>query len=128
MILVRNVRLRGKHKLADKWEPAIHVVVSQSGTLPVYTVQPEFGKGPVRTLHRDLLLPCGFLPATPVETEVRKRPSKPKTHEDFKKRCSVEVDKQESLSESEECDLDVFFYISHNFTVESPRFDSFSKS
>lgn len=28
-VLVRNVRIRGKHKLADKWEPTIHVVAER---------------------------------------------------------------------------------------------------
>lgn len=60
-VLVRNVRLRGKHKLADKWEQDVHVVVRKVHDLPVYTVQTERKGGPLRTLHRDLLLPCGFL-------------------------------------------------------------------
>lgn len=63
-VLVRNVRLRGKHKLEDKWESNVYVVVKRAGDLPVYTVRPEFNtSGQTRTLHRDLLLPCGFLPA-----------------------------------------------------------------
>lgn len=63
-VLVRNVRLRGKHKLEDKWEKDIYVVISRAGDLPVYTVQPENNPSArSRTLHRDLLLPCGFLPA-----------------------------------------------------------------
>lgn len=33
----------------------------RAGDLPVYTVCPEGQDGPLRTLHRDLLLPCGFL-------------------------------------------------------------------
>nr|XP_055074659.1 uncharacterized protein LOC129454170 [Misgurnus anguillicaudatus] len=61
-VLVKNVRLRGKHKLADKWETDIYVVLSKVRDIPVYTVCPEGKNGPVRTLHRDLLLPCGFLP------------------------------------------------------------------
>ncbi|XP_038124076.1 uncharacterized protein LOC119771905 isoform X2 [Cyprinodon tularosa] len=63
-VLVRNVRLRGKNKLADKWEADIHVVVKRAGDLPVYTVRPESKQGPSRTLHRDLLLPCSFLPVS----------------------------------------------------------------
>lgn len=62
-ILVRNVSLRGKQKIADRWGADIHVVVKQMGELPVYVVRPENKDGPLRTLHRDLLLPCGFLPA-----------------------------------------------------------------
>lgn len=60
-VLVRNVRLRGKHKLSDKWEEEVYVVVHRAGDLPVYKVKPESRDGPMRTLHRDLLLPCGFL-------------------------------------------------------------------
>lgn len=76
-VLVRNVRLRGKHKLADKWESLVYVVVSRAGDLPVYTVKPEGKDSPLRTLHRDLLLPCEFL-QLPEEVVVlprtRKRP------------------------------------------------------
>ena len=77
-VLVRNVRIRGKHKISDKWEPTVHVVVRRAGTLPVYTVKPETGDGPLRTLHRDLLLPCGYLPeeqsSEPVQKPVQRRP------------------------------------------------------
>lgn len=63
-VLIRNVWLCGKHKLEDKWEKDIYVVVSRAGDLPVYTVQPENNPSArSRTLHRYLLLPCGFLPA-----------------------------------------------------------------
>uniref|UniRef100_A0A3P9J6T5 Integrase catalytic domain-containing protein n=1 Tax=Oryzias latipes TaxID=8090 RepID=A0A3P9J6T5_ORYLA len=79
-VLVRNVRLRGKHKLEDKWEQEVYVVVKRAGNLPVYTIRPETRVGPTRTLHRDLLLPCGFLPASPVEPDDADIPLvKPKT-------------------------------------------------
>lgn len=32
--------------------------------LPVNTLKPQRGEGSLRTLHRDLLLPCGFLSET----------------------------------------------------------------
>lgn len=67
-MLVRNLRLRNKHKLADKWEPTMYKVLKKMGDLPVYTVQPMNRDGPSRTLHRDLLLPCGDLSETE-ETE-----------------------------------------------------------
>lgn len=53
-----------ENKLSDKWEHDVYVVISRAGELPVYKVKPENRDGPVRTLHRDLLLPCGFLPAS----------------------------------------------------------------
>uniref|UniRef100_A0A3Q1HDU2 Gypsy retrotransposon integrase-like protein 1 n=1 Tax=Acanthochromis polyacanthus TaxID=80966 RepID=A0A3Q1HDU2_9TELE len=61
-VLVKNVNIRGKHKLANRWEQNIQVVVKRIKDSPVYVVKPEKGDGPQRTLHRDLLLPCGFLP------------------------------------------------------------------
>ena len=73
-VLVRNVNIRGKHKLADRWERTIHVVVERISRGPVYIVKPDRGNGPHRTLHRDLLLPCGFLPvdvAPEAETETK---------------------------------------------------------
>ncbi|XP_077385347.1 uncharacterized protein LOC144023586 [Festucalex cinctus] len=48
-VLVRNVRLRGKHKISDKWETVVHVVVKRAGTLPVYTIKPENDDGPNNT-------------------------------------------------------------------------------
>lgn len=78
-VLVRNVRIRGKHKISDKWESTVHVVLRRAGILPVYTVKPENQDGPLRTLHRDLLLPCGYLPAEvnkePDQQPVRCRPA-----------------------------------------------------
>lgn len=66
-VLVRNLSLRGKHKLADRWEKTVHTVVKRISESPVYIVKPEKSDGPHRTLHRDLLLPCGFLPVSPEE-------------------------------------------------------------
>ncbi|XP_039883140.1 uncharacterized protein K02A2.6-like [Simochromis diagramma] len=81
-VLVRNVRIRGKNKLADKWESIVHVVVSQKDNLPVYTVKPEHHQGSTRTLHRDLLLPCGFLPTAPENPPaVQVKPHRPSTRQ-----------------------------------------------
>lgn len=63
-VLVRNLSLRKKHKISDRWEAVVHIVVRQPDeNIPVYVVKPEDGDGKERVLHRDLLLPCGFLPA-----------------------------------------------------------------
>lgn len=79
-VLVRNVRLRGKHKLEDKWEQDIYVVVKQAGDLPVYTVRPEKNADrPTRTLHRDLLLPCSFLQDSDDISPTRTPPRKAQT-------------------------------------------------
>ncbi|KAK9980488.1 hypothetical protein ABG768_000093 [Culter alburnus] len=78
-VLVRNVRLRGKHKLADKWEQGVQVVVKRAGDLPVYTVRPVGQSGPLRTLHRDLLLPCGFLQPDQCERQPKQSVCRPRT-------------------------------------------------
>lgn len=97
-VLVRNVKLRGKHKLANRWEDDVYVVLKRAGEMPVYTVKPEGKDGPVRTLHRDLLLPCGFLPATSTEEPV-KQPSvrRPRTRQ-----CPVVESEEEDYSDSED--------------------------
>lgn len=60
---MRNVNIRKQHKIADRWEPTVYVVVKQpNAEIPVYVVSPEDGDGRDLVLHRDLLLPCGFLP------------------------------------------------------------------
>lgn len=80
-MLVRNLHFRGKHKLADRWESTIYVVQKKAGDMPVYTVCPEGQEGPLRTLHRDLLLPCGFLSEEDEEIVKPKKASKPKTRQ-----------------------------------------------
>lgn len=77
-VLVRNLRFRGKHKLADRWESTIYVVQNKAGDVPVYTVCPEGQEGPMRTLHRDLLLPCGFFSEEDEKTTEPKQALKPK--------------------------------------------------
>ncbi|KAL3974076.1 SWI/SNF-related matrix-associated actin-dependent regulator of chromatin subfamily A-like protein 1 [Sarotherodon galilaeus] len=101
-VLVRNLRLREKHKLADKWEQTVYIVTKQMENLPVYTVKPENGDGPNRTLHRDLLLPCGFLSPTEHETEQVTKTNRPRTRQI----SALEVDSDQTLEEEE----DEFYY------------------
>ena len=57
-VLVRNVQIRGKRKLADNWEEDPYIIQDQPNKdIPVFKVKKEDGTGPVRTLHRNLLLP-----------------------------------------------------------------------
>jgi len=62
LVLVRNVSLRGKNKLADKWESVPYVVVSQPNQdIPVYELKKDSPHARVsRVLHRNLLLPLGY--------------------------------------------------------------------
>ena len=63
-VLVRNLTPRGgTGKLRNHWKEAIDTVVRRvKEDLPIYEVQPEQGKGKIRILHRNLLLPCDHLP------------------------------------------------------------------
>lgn len=58
-VLIRNLGLQGKHKLADRWASNIYVVESQLPNLPVFKLKPENGSGPVKILHRNHILPVG---------------------------------------------------------------------
>ncbi|KAL7884473.1 hypothetical protein AOLI_G00072430 [Acnodon oligacanthus] len=95
-VLVRNLRMRSKHKLADRWEAIVYVVIKKMGDLPVYSVKPETENGPVRTLHRDLLLPCGFLSA-----EDEQPPTKPSSNPRPRARQSPILQSEDENSESE---------------------------
>ena len=57
-VLVRNLWFSDKHKLADRWESTIYILQRKAGDMPVYIVCPEGQEEPLRTLHRDLMLPC----------------------------------------------------------------------
>ncbi|KAG1925345.1 interleukin-1 receptor accessory protein-like 1-A [Pimephales promelas] len=104
-VLVRNVKLRGKHKLADKWEKEVYIVIEKAVDLPVYTVQSEGKDGPLRTLHRDLLLPCGYLRENTPEEPVRpKIPRKPRT------RANLGTEDPESVTEDSESENDRMDY------------------
>lgn len=86
-VVVRNLSERGgPRKLRCHLEQQIHIVVRQKGDLPVYEVTPEGQKGKSRVLHRNLLLPCDYLPVDPVERqhtqEKRRNSARAKQHEE----------------------------------------------
>ncbi len=73
IVLVRNVGLRGKQKLADRWERQPYIVKRQPiPDIPVYEVTPDHErKRKSRTVHRNLLLPFMCVSPTP-ESRSRK--------------------------------------------------------
>lgn len=78
-VLLRNLGLKGKHKLESRWSSIPHVVVGKLPNLPVYRVRPEGGRGSVRTIHRDHLLPIGQSVRMPNEQECEEAPVRPRT-------------------------------------------------
>jgi hypothetical protein len=69
-VLVKILAFDGKHKIADKWESQPYVVLEKPNQdIPVFNVQVEDGNGPIRTLHRNHLLPIGELPLQASESD-----------------------------------------------------------
>ena len=61
-VLVKRLAFDGKHKLTNYWEDDAYIVIDQPNSdIPVYKVRKENNEGKVRTLHRNLLLPIGFI-------------------------------------------------------------------
>lgn len=80
-------------------------MIKKAVDLPVYTVQPESKDGPLRTLHRDLLLPCGYLRENTPEEPVRpKIPRRPRT------RANPGTEDPESVTEDSESENDCMDY------------------
>jgi hypothetical protein len=62
-VLVRNVGVRGKSKLADRCEKDVYTILSQpTSGIPIYEVRKENSKERSRVLHRNLLLPFMDMP------------------------------------------------------------------
>lgn len=80
-VLVRNVGLRGKQKLADQWEHSPYIVKRQPiQDVPVFEVYKENAHCPkTRLLHRNMLLPFMGLPCQDCcsNTEHKKKEKKP---------------------------------------------------
>ena len=74
-VLLRQIGLQGKNKLADRWQEEVYVVTSQTNaSIPVFSVHSLDGRGKVKTVHRILLLPVRSVP-TPVPNKPKSVPS-----------------------------------------------------
>ena len=83
-VLIKNLSECGDPgKLRSYWEDKVHVVVHRkSPDSLVYQLKPENGTGPIRTLHRNLLFPCGTLlesSSTPQQASPGQQELKPST-------------------------------------------------
>ena len=60
LVLVKRVAWKGRHKIQNKWEPEVYVVLEQPNkSVTVYKVKPV-GNGKERVLHRNMPLPLGI--------------------------------------------------------------------
>lgn len=78
-VLLKNWGLKGKHKLQTKWSPVPYVVVGRMPNLPVFKVRQEDGRGGLKTIHRDHILPIGELVRLPKAEMECEPPTRPKT-------------------------------------------------
>ena len=114
-VLVRNMTERGgPGKLRPYWEQEIYVVTQKRKDMPVYEVKPETGIGRSRVLHRNMLLPCSYLPAetqlTPSKNRlaVSKRANK---QEASREETSITTD--EDISSLTPCQLQELYASKH---------------
>ena len=104
-MLGKVVANEGKHKLADIWEETTYVVTEQHNPdIPVFTVIREDGIGRTRTLHRNVLLPIGFVrdaaPPTPKPRPVPRPRTRQQTGQ--RDRSTVGESTDESSDETED--------------------------
>lgn len=115
-VLIRNLGLQGKHKLADHWKDSPDVVESQLPGLPVFKLKPESGHGPGKVLHCNHILPIGQ--EVQLQSEKNKETPRPKRKASkwLKARrtenclpAPEQDDKRESASDSEEDEMGVWY-------------------
>lgn len=74
-VLLRNLGVPGKHKLSDQWHSQPYIVCQRLPGFPVYQIRPEGKTGPLKTWHRNHLLPISeavWVPSVP-----HSKPSQP---------------------------------------------------
>ncbi len=92
-VLTKNVGLKGKHKLANKWSPILHIVTDKPNPdIPVFVVRPEDGSRD-KLLHRNMLLPLA-LPWMVADDEVTLRDD-------------LEVEQQSVVTEDDDSDVEI---------------------
>ena len=85
-VLIRNVGLKGKNKLADKRARDTYNLINQiNSDILVFKVKKESGNEKIKTLHRNMLLPISFIPRLSEQSRIIPIPS-----QSVQNKCSPE--------------------------------------
>ena len=115
-VLVRDMKPKeGPSKLRSYWEKDIFVVVERKGSnSPVYEVKPEKNEGRHRVLHRNMLLPCAYLPIEKPDVNQskpsRKNISTPSRNDDLHQQQKLTT--QPSYNDQDDDEADELYFIS----------------
>lgn len=131
-VLVQNFRDKGgPGKLRSCWEDKVYVVTERKHKdSPVYVVRPEAGPGKTRVLHRNLLLPCDFLPVEEDQQEKEKMRKKSSDTDKRKKRQAKPKERNPDSSSEDEANWrfittrpsEPFNQVSSQLRVEAKEF------
>ncbi len=98
-VLLRNVGLKGRHKLANRWSDEIYYVIDQPNLdIPVFIIKKEGRSRVTRTIHRNLLLPINFLP---LSEELQEEQNKRKPDIEYKRNPKVGYENKEKVEKIE---------------------------
>lgn len=109
-VLIRNVTEKGgPGKIRSYWEDNIYVIKRQKGEdSPVFELEPENGRGRTRVMHRNMLLPCDFLPITSDANKTVAETRAKKKHLDEKNKMyntQAQLEESEEESDQDLCDV-----------------------
>lgn len=107
-VLLQNKSIRGKSKLADKWESSPYDIVDIKNDV-IFTIRRETD-GEMKTVHRNLLAPCMFVPFDGEQNTVKGATN---SHV-YKKTRTTQSKKQVTWKR----DLEQFCYFQPCLTVE----------
>ena len=111
----------GGRKLADKWEANPYVILSKHADLPVYTIK-RVNSDRVRTVHRNLLTPCMFLPLDDLpQTSTGAVPPPTPTSPDTQTDQPEENGDEDEMSDRPDEGGDDGFFLRQNEDVRVPK-------
>lgn len=91
-VLLKNLGIPGKHKLADWWRPQPYIVCKQIPGLPVCQIGPEGEKGPRKMWHRNHSLPLSDAVKVPHAPKLPpQKPTPPRTSSQKERPTEAEV-------------------------------------